>query len=210
MPGLDVDITEVLEEVGIGYDIVSSGEEHRSGEFLDAESNSQVTKPFIREFFLEVTFSASTRAIDGDVLQFRYSGDVFGERYIVMNKTDAVFENEVSNFDGVLYKSNVSGELLRPSGETRNAEYQKVNVWDQLNSEAFALQTEPLFGSELEETELGYIGIEKHEMYIPSIYGIQELDRYIPASGEQYKVDTVRQRRYKGVDVVILSEDTRQ
>jgi len=207
--GLDVDISEVLEEVGIGYDIVSSGEEQRSGEFLDAESNSQVTKPFIREFFLEVTFSADTLVQDGDVLQFRYSGDVFGERYMVMNKTEAVFENEKISHDGVLYKCNVSGELSRPSGETRDSEYRKINVWDPLNDVAYALQTEPLFGGELEDTELGTIGIEVHEMYIPTIYGVKELDRYSPSSGEYYKVDSIKKRRYKGVDVIVLSEDTR-
>lgn len=210
MVGLATDITEVFEEVGIGYDIVSSGEEIRSGEFLDAESNSQVTKPFIREFFLEVSFSADTLLIDGDILQFRFSGDVYGDRYMVMNKTADVFENELIKYDGVLYRCNVSGELLRPSGETRDADYHKVNVWQPLQSEAYALQTEPLFGGELEEVELGTIGIEKHEMYIPSIYGVQELDRYITTSGEVYRIESIKKRRYKGVDVVVLGEDTRQ
>lgn len=209
MVGLGVDISEVLDEVGIGYDIVSSGEEQRSGEFLDAESNSQVTKPFIREFFLEVTFSADTLVTDGDVLQFRHSGDVYSDRYMVMNKTSAVFENEITSYDGVLYKCNVSGELARPSGEARNSEYTKFNVFSPVNSEAFALQTEPLFGGELEDMELGVIGIEKHEMYIPTLYGIKELDRYSPSSGEYYKVESIKQRRFKGVDVVVLSEDTR-
>ena len=57
--------------------------------------------------------------------------------------------------------------------------------------------------------ELGTIGIEKHEMYIPSIYYVQELDRFSPASGEYYRVESIKQRRFKGVDVVVLSEDTR-
>jgi len=207
--GLAIDIAEVLEEIGIGYDIVSSGEERRSGEYLDAESNSQVTKPFIREFFLEVTFSANTLVQDGDVLQFRYSGDVFGECYMVMNRTDTIFENEKISYDGVLYKVNVSGELLRPSGETRDDRYHMINVWNPLNDVVYALQTEPLFGGELEDMELGVIGIEKHEMYVPTVYGVRELDRYSPSSGEYYKVDSIKKRRYKGVDVVVLSEDTR-
>jgi len=70
--------------------------------------------------------------------------------------------------------------------------------------------TEPLFGTDTEiEDELGVMGIERSELYIPSSYGITELDRYQPYSGEYYMVKKVLERRFSGVDVCELIEDNR-
>jgi hypothetical protein len=70
--------------------------------------------------------------------------------------------------------------------------------------------TEPLFSGDLDTDEqLGLIGIKKDELYIPKSYGIQVLDRYQPVSGEYYQVESIKIRRFPGVDVAILGEDTR-
>ena len=130
---------------------------------------------------------------------------------MVMNKTPAILENEVSEYAGVYYKCNVSGELLRPGGEVRDPEtYRKIEVFELIATGVHALQTEPLFGSDLEtEEQLGTLLIEKDELYIPSIYGTQELDRYQPISGEYYMVTKVLKRRFAGVDVCKVEEDNR-
>uniref|UniRef100_A0A6M3J720 Uncharacterized protein n=1 Tax=viral metagenome TaxID=1070528 RepID=A0A6M3J720_9ZZZZ len=213
MSGIATDIKSVYAEVGIKFDIVrDSG--IISGEYLDWEPNQQVTKPFIREFFLECALAYDTDASEGEVIQFMPSGEVNGgERYLLMNKTPDIFENEIIKYDGVLYKCNVSGELFRPSGEAEwdtTQTYRKVTSFEQVREVAFALQSESLFGSDMDTNEeLGLLGIEKHELYIPLSFGIQELDRYSPVSGEYYRVDSIKKRRFKGVDVCILSEDTR-
>lgn len=206
---LGIDIKDVFSEVGISFNILRTPT--ISGEFLDYEPNSQVTKPFIREFFLECTFPYDTDTIDGDVIQFMPSGEVNGgDKYLVMNKTPDIFENQVISFAGVLYKSNVSGELLRPSGESGwDSNYKKVPRYNQISNNVHALFTEPLFGGELEQDEeLALLGLEKQELYIPTSFGVQPFDRFIPTSGEMYRIESVKKRRFKGVDVCVLSEDT--
>jgi len=210
LAGLGTDIKEVFVDVGIAYNIIRTPV--LSGEFLDWEPNSQVTKPFIREFFLEATFPFDTQVVDGDVIQFMPSGELLGgERYMVMNKTTNIFENVNIAFDGVLYKSNVSGELLRPSGEVWDTQtYHKKTAFEIVASNVYALQTEPLFGGELEaEEELALLGLEKQDLFIPVSFNAQPLDRYVPASGEAYQIESIKKRRFKGMDVCVLSEDTR-
>ena len=197
------DIKDTLEDIGTVVSIMGGSE----SEYLDFEPNAQVTKPFIREFFLDAMVSYDTAMVTGDVIEF----DVTGDRFIVMNKTPMLLENERIYNDTVLYKCNVSGEILRPSGETRDSQTMlKSAVFVSIKSDAYSLLTEPLFSGYLDtESELANMGIERQELYIPSDYGIQVLDRFEPTSGEYYLVESIRTRRFPGVDVVVLGEDTR-
>jgi hypothetical protein len=129
-----------------------------------------------------------------------------------MNLTPDLFENEVYEYQGVLYKCNVlAGKLERFSGEDWDDQtYKKDFVWDVIDDAIFALQTESLFGHSLEtDVELGMLGLERHELYIPSSYGIKALDRFTPVSGEFYMVTTIKSRRYDGIDVAELETDRR-
>ncbi len=199
------DIKEALEDVGGSITIFRSTG-NISGEFVDIESNAQVTKPFIREFFLEAMVSFDTDLISGDVLEL-----VTGDRFMVMNKTPEIVENAVAFFGSVFYKCNVSGELLRPSGEVRSSQtYKKAQAFGSVGSNCFALLTEPLFSGDLDtDEELGMIGIQIKELYIPKTKGVQVFDRYQPVSGEYYRVESIKSRRFPGIDVCILGEDTR-
>uniref|UniRef100_A0A6M3ISU3 Uncharacterized protein n=1 Tax=viral metagenome TaxID=1070528 RepID=A0A6M3ISU3_9ZZZZ len=200
------DIKGALQDIGTTITIYrDSG--NLSGEYIDYEPNAQVTKPFIREFFLESMVSYDTNLISGDAFRL----DKTGEDFLLMNKTPVVIENAVSNYDCVLYKCNVSGEILRPSGEVRSTQtYHKVTSFISVETECFALMTEPLFSGDLDTDEqLGLIGMQKNELYIPKTNGIQVLDRFQPVSGEYYMVDSIKIRRFPGIDVAILSEDTR-
>jgi len=202
--GIGVDVKDAYSESGIRVHNRRTG---NSGESIDFEANAQVTKPFIREFFLEGSLPYDTDQIVGDIMDFI----VVNTDYMFMNKTPIVFENEVYEFSGVYYKCNVSGEILRPSGEVRDTDtYELKEKFNLIESNVYALQTEPLFGTELNTDEmLGVLQIEKDELYIPSSYNIQVLDRYQPVSGEYYKVNKVLKRRYNGIDVCTLEEDNR-
>ena len=200
-----------LRKAGISITILrDSGDV--TGEYANVEPNQQVTKPFIKEFFLEALMSYDTVAIPGDVIEFDTSGD----RYLLMNKIPSFVKNAVILNDGVLYKCNISGELFRPSGEDAwDSEYRKRTQWETVSGDTgltcHALQTEPLHGIEIEsDNELGQIGIENHELYVSSSFGIRQLDRFQPGSGEYYKVSSVKKRRFPGVDVALLEEDTRE
>jgi len=201
----------------VGFDVKDAYEETATrarlilptgeAEYIDFEPNSQVTKPFIQEFFLEASLPYDTAQVVGGIVSL----DVVGHKYIVMNKMANVFENEVYEVQSVYYKCNVSGELLRPSGESRDPiTYEYRENFNVIEENVYALQTEPLFGSDTEiEDQLGVMAINKDELYIPSSYGVKELDRYQPLSGEYYMVKKVLRRRFAGVDVVELIEDNR-
>ena len=200
------DIKEVYQEIGASITILrDSG--NITGEYVDLEENSQVTKPFIREFFLEAGFQHDSVGVVGDVVTL----DTIAAQYMVMNWTPDLFENAVIENRAVLYKCNVSGEILRPSGEEVWGDmYHKTTQFESIRTNCYALQTEPLFGNLLNtDEELGAINIERDELYIPSRFGIQVNDRYSPASGEYYRVESVLKRRFPGVDVCRLGEDTR-
>jgi len=205
------DLKEAISEIGVSIDIFKTNETSYSiisGEHILYKANSQATKPFIREFFLEAETSYDTLSNSGDVVRFTTTNN----KYLIMNSTPVLFEDEIIKNDIVLYKCNVSGEILRLSGEGswNRTTMRKTPVWEVIRTDAFALQTEGIYGnSDLPEAPLGAIPEIKHELYIPTSFGIQELDRYQPTSGEYYRVEAVFHRRFDKVDVVVLQDDTR-
>lgn len=204
--GIGLDIKEVLVDVGVAFSILrDSGT--LSGEYLDYETNRQVTKPFIREYFLEATLPYDTRAIPGDIIKF----DKTGDNFILVNKSVELFENDYVAYEGVLYKCNVSGEIRRYSGEGWSSQtYENIAEWETIKTNVYALLTERLYGADLNEEDFGQLKIAKNDLYIPAIQNIQVLDRYVPASGEYYKVTTVERNKFNKVDVCRVEEDTRQ
>lgn len=203
------DISEVLDEVGIAIIIEDIDGNQTTGEYTYTKSNSQVTKPFIREFFLEGWLVYNTSANAGDYLIFNVSD----EKYIVMNKSPQIFENEVIKYDVVLYKTNEIVDIVRPVQEESDRSsqtYQLETSWDLVKSDIDVLITTSLFGHDLnDDLALGQINIEKHEMYVPSSLGIQPLDRVCISSSDYFLVESVKPRRYANVDVLALIEDTR-
>lgn len=206
MSDIGQDIKEVFEEVGTAFVFTSVyGNENNSGEYLVYEINRQVTKPFIREYFLEAETAYDTDIIVGDIVIFDD-----GREFIVMNKTPEQFENDVILYQTVLYKTNTNARILRLSGEDWDSQYHRKTDWVTQCDSIGVLITESLYGHDLEtDEELAQIGLTNHEMYIPSWVGIDILDRIEYSSGEFYKCETIKTRRYSGVDVVELSEDTR-
>jgi len=200
------DIKEAIVEVGTGFTIIrDSG--NISGEFLTHKSNAQVTKPFIREFFLEGTMQYDTVVVSGDIVEF----DTTGVRYLVTHKTATLFENAVIRYEVVLYKANVNVSVLRPV-EVRDAHtYHIRTAWSTVKAAHDLVLTTPLFGQSLDgDNELGMLGIQSHEVYAPTSYGITYLDRLkILSTGEYWRVEAVRKYRYDGVDVIDVGEDVR-
>jgi hypothetical protein len=200
------DIKEALQDVGTSFTILLPIPITES-EKLVSKGNSQATKPFIREFFLEATLAYDTQAISGAVIKATASAIP----YLVMNKTPNIFEDEVIEYKAVLYKCNVSGEILRISGESDwNGQYQKTPVFQVIRANAYALQTEILAGSGiLVDQEIGAISTDRQDLYVPYYYQIRELDRYQTVSGENYLVKAVKKRLYDNIDVCELIPDQR-
>jgi len=197
------DIKEAVEEVGLSITIVRDAG-NVTGEYIYTKANAQVTKPFIREFFLEGKFSYDSAAVAGDFVEFNTTGD----RYIIMNFTPLLFENEVYQYDVVLYKTNVTLTIYRPTEVREN--YRTRTVWAVVKSGVKLLLTSALFGNDLETDEqLGMLGLEQNELYVPSGIGIQPLDRVWLSTGEYFRVEEVIRRRFENVEVATVGEDTR-
>ena len=203
------DIKEAIVEVGLSYTIIrDSG--NIEDNYLTAKPNEQVTKPFIREYFLEAQITYDSPLVAGDIIEF----DTTGNRYIVMHLTPTLFENVVIRYESVLYMTNVKVSILRP-GERRNpGSYVMETYWDIIKQDVDLLLTTPLFGQDLETAEeLGLLGIETHDIWCPSSYDIQHLDRIRITSGvgvgSYWRAEAVRKYRFEACDVVKVGEDVR-
>ena len=196
------DIAEVLEEVGSSIVILSSG----AAEFVDIEINFQVTKPLIMSYFKKCTLAYDSTAVCGDIINF----DTTGDYYLITTLNSEEFENAIITKQGLLYMCNVSGELLRSSGEAWNTQtYHKEPAWETIKSDCYALLVNPEFRNKLIEEEAAMVSMEEDELYLPHSAGVRVNDRYEAVSGEFYKVEVVNSYRYFNVDVCRISEDTR-
>jgi len=178
-----------------------------SGEYMGVRTTEQVTKPITMEHFRVADIPYDTSATTGDVIEI----DASHERFMVTNLAPIVMGNALALYQGILYKCNIqSGELYRPSGETWGVDYHKETQWSLVKNSVHAMHVAALYGADLStDKELAMIGLAKDEVYMPDSVGIQALDRWQPASGEYYLVETVERRRYPGVDVAVVVEDTR-
>jgi len=203
---IQFDIADVLAEVGLSFTIERMGVPLPDVvEYLTYTPNSQVTKPFVREHFLEVAFKSETQVASGDVITFVASG----ASYLVMNNTSDFFEDEIIRYLAVLYKTNVLLTIQRPQNTTQG--YDTVFAFQDRHVHVQALVYAPLFGNvgEVNDT-IGTYGKQKQELYLCSEYGVLANDRIvIEDTGEIFTVDAVIARRFPKVSVVNLTEDTR-
>ena len=82
MSEVGLDIKDVLEEIGTSFTILRPNSGELGTEYLDYEMNRQVTKPFIREYFLEIVLPQDTNVIGGDIIQFSDLG--FGVHHLYL------------------------------------------------------------------------------------------------------------------------------
>ena len=82
--------------------------------------------------------------------------------------------------------------------------------WVPVETNRQSLITSPLYGTDLDtDEELGLIGLVINEMYIPSSYDCKVHDRIRLSSGDYFRVEAFKKRRYEGVNVVEIGYDTR-
>ncbi len=206
------DIKETLQEIGTSFTILREAG-NVTGEYLYYKTNRQVTKPFVREYFLEAIFQHDSVAVSGDVIAF--NSDT--RKFLVAVMTPRNFESEAFDNQCTILKCNVSGELQRyvVSGETIddqwNDDYEQNFEWSTIKSNCHGLLTEELFGNFVDqESPAGQMLNKSMILYVPSNVGIQTLDRYVSISGEAWKVEDVERYVYEGVDIAHVEIDERQ
>ena len=199
---LGPDIKEVIEETGTPITIFRTPT-NITGEFAKTKTNSQVTKPFIREFFLEALLPHDTSVVAGDWIQ---TAD--GRVFVVMNMTPTVFEGETYSNSVVLYKCNTTGKVKRQSITRVN--YSPQVAWDDVVDPCYALVTESLYGNELDDdTRVGRVTLKSYDCYLPSSKGVKKGDRFWISADEYYVVENISSRRFDSVDLLTLGEDNR-
>lgn len=202
------DIKELLEELGVAYTILRDGGDV-AGEYLVYKINRQVTKPFIREYFREATISYDSSIVHGDVIQF----DDDSTKFLISSLSPRRFEGEKFDNQVTLYKCNVSGELLRYSGEQDfdDLTYREAGEFTPIKDPCYGLLVEEMYGNYLDQdSPPGQVENRALVLYIPSSVGIRPLDRYTIIGGEEaYKVEEVDTYTFQGVHVAHLEKDTR-
>ena len=202
------DLAEVYKEVGASVDIHKPDGTVLHGEYLDFDINRQVTKPFIREFFMEAAFSYVTGAAGGDVVELL----VDGRKFLIMNLTGELFEDQIITRSAVLYKCNEVASIKRLTKGGWGAGYKRSIIWSDIAVDVPVLLTERFFG-----TGLGAVGPEDfmeydildNQLYISSEYDVKPMDRVWLSSVEYFQVDFIEKRKFDGVISCVLSEDTR-
>lgn len=204
--GIELDISDVFAEVGVAFTIERLGVPVGGTEYLTYTANRQVTKPFVREYFLESVFTAFTDVQNGDVVTFIETG----ESFIVMNCTPDLFENNIIRYLAVLYKTNVLIDIYHPHNTTIG--YNTTFDFQRTYASQKALIAEPLFGNiEAFDEHTGIYNLEKNQLFISLDYAIEEQDRVvIPSTNEVYRIESVVRRRFPNAIVADLGEDTRE
>ena len=162
-------VKKTLRKLGTGFTIIRTGG-NITGEYAALKSK-RTPDPFIREFYIEAVVAADTQLVEGDVVLLSD-----GRYFLLMNKAPESFKNAVCSYDGALYKCNVVGKLHRASQATVG--YETLTTWAVIGSGLRALQVESLGNSLEPETDIGIIGRETHDLYLPHSVGIREHDRW--------------------------------
>lgn len=216
-------LKKVFKKLGTSYTIIrDSG--CVSGEYLDEETNAQVTKPFIREFFRECTLAYDTQTVPGDLIKYEVNG-VSGEaaeRFLICHHDNEKFRNTPITVSAVLYKTNQKVSIYRPSGELDTQTYRTTTNWKLIKENQRVLLTDKLYGTRLDDSEQFFMqsDIKALVAYVPESLGIAPLDRFI-VSGEiidvgygetsqvYYQVKYTEKNQFRGVELVYLEEDNR-
>jgi hypothetical protein len=201
------DIKKAFRKVGVSFAIVRDAG-NISGEYLVYDTSVMSSRVFVKEFVIDSLLVYDTQVVPGDVLHL--SNNL---HYLVAHKIGEMLSNNTVVLEACLYKCNfVSGEVVRSSGEVIDSQYHTVPQWVCVKNGIKGLITESLIGnaSSLDTgNEFGDLSLKKKTLLLPSALDVRVNDRFIPSSGEYYKVETIEPWTYPGLNVLLVSEDTR-
>jgi len=210
MAGLGSDIAEVYTELGADASIVNRVPVV-TGQRVLYDINAQATKPFIREHQLDASLPYDTLITTNDVIMMTATD----RYYMVMNKTPELFENEVVEWSSVLYLCNIplTAHIVRPVEVRNAATYNMISGWHVVvDAPIYGLLSERVFGSEVKQKskEGGQFPVWAIDFITPKYYEIKSLDRLIMSETEYYKIDVIESFNYPGMNMILLTEDTRE
>lgn len=199
------DVSDIIDDIGIPFTIFGT----TTTEKCITKINSQISKPFIREFFLEVTTAYNTAVVPGNIIVFDAPD---GRYYLITANAFNKLGNAVMTTELVGYKCNSFGKLQRNNETGWNAQtYQHTNAWTDILDPCPALLSEVQFGqmSQLADEDIGKIFTQELKLYLPKSVGIKTNDRYI-VDGVNWQIGRIESLRFSGCDVCNVEVDTRK
>jgi hypothetical protein len=199
------DVSDIIDDIGIPFTIFGT----TATEKCITKINSQISKPFIREFFLEITTAYNTAVVPGNIIVFDAPD---GRYYLITANAFNKLGNEVMTTEIVGYKCNSFGELQRNNEIGWNAQtYQHTNAWTTILDPCPALLSEVQFGamSEIHDEDIGEIFTQELKLYLPHSIGIETNDRYI-VDGVNWQIGRIETHRFSGCDVCNVEVDSRK
>lgn len=202
------DITEVLSEVGVSYDILKPDGATAASGFLDLMSHTEHTTPAIREHFITGTLSVTTEAKEGDVLLL--SG---GVKILITTLQPEYFENEIIDYLFASWVCNVEGKFQRHSDEpTYDADYEPVTQgWVDKSPVIPAAQIPAASARNQFQKIQDYFVIElNHEvLYVSDYYDVISGDRWYISENNYFAIEYVSETTMTGLKVCTLKFDAR-
>lgn len=207
--GIGQDIAEVIGELGMSIEILEREDGIVLKEKIDYESNTQLTKPFTAEHYLQASFTYKSQVLPGDLIRF-VNANLY---YRVMNVFDESFEDSVIYKQCIIYKCNAFVTVWRPDEYRDKVSYDQKQIWKlRYGPDIRCLLTDKLYGSRLdtETQDIIQMDLRGRVLYFPAKWEVMVKDR-VTFTHEKvpYMVTNIENNTFPGMSVVYLEEDTR-
>ena len=204
--GIGLDIAGVINELGTTV-IFPERVPAIPNEKIDYESNSQMTKPFTAEHFLNTTFVFNSAVEPGDLVVIKATQIP----YRVMNVFSEIFEDEIIHKQCILYKCNELVSIFSQE-ETENPVTLETEArWARHTKDLTTLIADKLYASRIDDYTVRFteIEIKGRIMYVPKHIRVFSKDRVLTKDGTRYGVTITEDHTFPGMNLVYLEEDTR-
>lgn len=201
------DIAAVLSEVATSLTIHKPDGTTVTGEFMDYETHTDHTTPLIRAFMFDYTLAADTQVVVGDVIEFA------GRKVLVLVKEPEYFENTIVDFLSSGYKCNVVGSIEEYDADAGwDSEYKKNKPWTEVHASFNAVMMDRKFRSNMLPIADASMEIEldRLHLFLSDYYMVNQGDRFRLSATEAYKVEQVESYNIPGIQLVFLTEDSRE
>lgn len=200
--GIGPDIKEVRDELGASFTIVRLNVVEK----IDYDIRNPAGDPVAQEQHFDANLSYDTQIIVGDVIQ---SG---GNSFLVMNKTPDSFEDEVVEYAAILFKCNLpdTASIIYPTTTVNQTTFIVTQGWAVRKATPYGLVNPSTRGTANNpDTSTGKDLTYTLECLVPSLYGVEILDRVIMTPTEYFRVQEIEKYKYPGVHILTLVEDER-
>jgi len=204
MPGIGLDIAEVLDELGVTVTILRSPT--NLTEKIVYDVNELSANAFLRENMLNCSFGYETVITTGDIIQFH------GITYLVVNLTPDDFEDSITEYAGVLYKCNLPTDtlILSPTNSTHPTTFAVTQGWAIRQSDIDGLLTQDRRSTEVDsDTSTGKSLTFALECFVPASYGTEIGDRIYLNATTYYRVQDIEKYRFPNMHVLYVVKDDR-